>query len=68
MKELTIIRELNEDTRKQDIWMRIDDKTMLFTLHITGNDEVIVTDNRDFTKIYSVQSLDFYIMLSKQDE
>ena len=68
MKELTIIRELNEDTRKQDIWMRIDGKTMLFTLHITGNDEVIVTDSRDFTKIYSVQSLDFYIMLSKQDE
>lgn len=68
MKELTIIRELNEDTRKQDIWMRIEGKTMLFALHITKDDEVIVTDNRDFTKIYSVQSLDFYIMLSKLDE
>lgn len=60
MKELSIKRNLNEETRKQGVWMPVDGKIEVFSLHITEDNEVIITDNRDYTKIYSVQSLDFY--------
>ena len=29
-------------------------------MHITHNREAIVTDNRDYEKVYAVMSLDFY--------
>ncbi len=31
-----------------------------FSLHVTGQGEVILTDHSDYTKIYSVESLDFH--------
>lgn len=60
MKELAIKRNLNEETRKQGVWIPIDGEIKVFSLHITEDDEVIITDNSDYTKIYSIQSLDFY--------
>lgn len=56
MKELTIKRDLNEDTRKQGVLI---DGTV-YSLHITDHDEVIVTNNEDYSKIYAILSLDFY--------
>lgn len=64
MKELAINRALDDDTRKQAIWLNVDGKVEVFSLHITDNDEVIITDNRDYTKIYSIQSLDLFNALS----
>ena len=57
MKDLAIKRELNEETRKQGI---IYPNGEVYSLHITNNGEVIITDFSDYTKIYCVYSLDFY--------
>lgn len=65
MKELAIKRNLNEETRKQGVWMPLNGKIEVFSLHITEDDEVIITDNHDYTKIYSIQSLDFYNMTAE---
>lgn len=66
MKELAIIRSLSDDTQKQSIWMPANGKIEVFAMHITDNDEVIVTDHSDYTKIYSVQSLDFFNALEQR--
>ena len=62
MIELAIRRALNENTRKEGVlvWNEI------YALHITKNREAIVTDNKDYSKVYAVVSLDFYNLLSKQ--
>lgn len=67
MKELAIKRDLNEETRRQAVWLQIGGEIKVFSLHITEDDEVIITDNRDYTKIYSIQSLSFYNMLERQE-
>lgn len=60
MKALAINRALSEETRVESVWMRVGGEIEVFSLHITDNDEAIVTDHSDFTKIYSIQSLDFW--------
>lgn len=55
MKELAIRRELNEETRKQGVIIGGD----VYSLHITDK-EVIITDFNDYTKIFEIQSLEFY--------
>ena len=56
MRELAVKRVLNEETRKQGIL--IDGE--VYSLHITHNDEVVITNNEDYGKIYAIMSLDFY--------
>lgn len=60
MKELAIKRELNEETRKQGVWMPVDGDIEVFSLHITSDDEVIITDNHDYSKIYCIMSLEYW--------
>ena len=55
MQELSIRRALNDSTRKQGILLCGE----VYSLHITRNREVIITDNSDYTKIYAVMSLEF---------
>lgn len=55
MKDLAIQRVLDESTRKQGIVIRGE----VYSLHITRNDEVVITDFIDYSKIYMVMSLDF---------
>ena len=56
MKELLINRNLIcEDTRKQGILIN----GKVYSLHIV-NDEVVITDNEDYTKIYQITSKEFY--------
>ena len=38
----------------------------VYSLHITRNREVLITDNNDYTKIYAVYSLDFYKLLESE--
>ena len=61
MKDLAINRNLNEDTRKQGVLIN----GVVYSLHITNNNEVIITDNYDYTIIYQVTSLDFWKMLNE---
>jgi hypothetical protein len=56
MRDLAINRQLDDDTRKQGIWIN----GIVYSLHITHNNEVIITDNHDYTIIYQVTSLDFW--------
>ena len=56
MKTLAIRRELDETTRKQGVLIN----DTVYSLHITHHDEVIITDNSDYAKIYAILSLDFY--------
>lgn len=56
MNELAIKRALNDSTRKQGILVNDE----VYSLHITKNREVIITDNRDYSRIYAVCSLDLY--------
>ena len=60
MKDLAIKRNLNECTEKQSVWVNMGGKIEVFALHITEHNEVIITDHSDYTKIYSIESLDFY--------
>ncbi|MBR2797536.1 MAG: hypothetical protein IKE17_15325 [Clostridia bacterium] len=62
MSELAIKRALNENTRKQGILI----DRVLYSLHITKNREVIITDNRDYSKVYAVMSLDFYNRMERE--
>ena len=59
MKDLSIKRELNEDTRAQDITIIIGNEMQVFSLHVKG-DEIILTDHSDYTKIYAIYSLEFF--------
>lgn len=60
MKELSIKRALDKKTRKQSIWIPMEGKIRIFSLHITPQKEVIITDDKDYTKIYEIISLDYY--------
>ena len=62
MSELAIKRALNENTRKQGILI----DRVLYSLHITKNREVIITDNREYGKVYAVMSLDFYNRMERE--
>lgn len=62
MSELAIKRALNENTRKQGILI----DRVLYSLHITKNREVIISDNRDYSKVYAVMSLDFYNRMERE--
>ena len=57
-----VTRELDDDTRKQGIYIAGE----VYSLHI-ANGEVIVTDNNDYTKIYSIQSIEFFNMLEREE-
>jgi len=46
---------LTDETRKQGILLMGE----VYSLHITQQHEVIITDNSDYTKIYAVMSLEF---------
>lgn len=59
MKDLPINRSLDESTRVETTV--IHDK--FFPAHITKKREVIITEQSDYTKIYSVMSLEFYNFL-----
>ena len=68
MKELAINRHLDENTEKQSIWLPVNGKIEVFALHITNHpdhEEVIITDHHDYTKIYSVQSLDYWMAVQR---
>lgn len=62
MQELPIKRNLDESTRKQGVLI----DNVLYSLHITHKKEVIITDNNDYSKIYSIQSFDFFTKISKE--
>ncbi len=57
MKDLSVRRSLDEDTRKEAICMNNGD---VYSLHITENGEAIITDYSDYSKIYAIYSLDFF--------
>lgn len=61
MQTLPIKRELNEDTRKQAILIN----GVVYSLHISYANEVIITDNDDYSKIYSIQAFDFFQAISE---
>lgn len=61
MKDLPIKRNLDEETRKQGVVINGE----VFSLHITHNDEVIITDNFDYTKIYCIYSLDYFKFIER---
>ena len=62
MKDLAIHRILDEETRKQGV---VCSDGEVYSLHITAHKEVIITDFYDYTKIYSIQSLEFFNMLER---
>lgn len=63
MQELPIKRALGENTQKQSFWIYVDGEAKVFALHITSNNEVIITDHSDYTKIYSIQSLEYFSVI-----
>lgn len=55
MKDLAINRHLDNNTRQRDILVN----GVVYSLHITNN-EVIITENSDYSVIYQVTSLEFW--------
>lgn len=68
MKELAIRRNLDEDTRVQTVWCYMDGAVACFSLHITSQGEAILTDHSDYTKIYRVESLEFYRAMERSND
>ncbi len=62
LSPINVKRALNENTRKQGILVN----GVVYSLHITKNREVLVTDNRDYSKVYALMSLDFYNQMEKE--
>lgn len=63
MKILNIVRpNLDESTRKRGVLIN----GVVYSLHI-ADDEVIITDNRDYFKIYQISSLEFFNVISSED-
>lgn len=63
MKILNIVRpNLDESTRRQGVLIN----GVVYSLHI-ADDEVIITDNRDYSKIYQISSLEFFKIISSED-
>ena len=62
LSPINVKRALNETTRKQDILV----SGVVYSLHITKNREVLVTDNRDYGKVYALMSLDFYNQMERE--
>lgn len=64
MRCLSIKRELSSNTKIRDIpvWVGTgaDSYPDVLSLHITDDDEVILTDGDDYTKVYAIMSLDYY--------
>ena len=58
MKSLPINRNLDEETRLQEIIVNGN----VYSLH-RSRDEIIVTDTDDYSKIYAIYSRDFFISL-----
>lgn len=56
MKELSIKRALSENTKKKEVLVG----GKIYSVHVTSNDEAIITDVSDYEKIYSVLSIDFW--------
>ena len=61
MRELSINRVLDDDTRKQGVLVG----GKVYSMHITDK-EVIITDNKDYSKIYYVASIDFWNALDEE--
>ncbi|MBO5435312.1 hypothetical protein J6A31_05805 [bacterium] len=61
-EHLPIAINLNENTRKQGVNI----KGKIYALHIVDAN-VIVTDNDDYTKIYSIQTKDFFDKIEEVD-
>ncbi len=59
MKDLAIKRNLNKETRKQGVSILLNGIITVLSMHITDN-EVIFTDNIDYTKIYAIYSLEYF--------
>lgn len=55
MKELRFLPKLDESTRKQGMYIN----GVVYSLHIT-EDYVFLTDNKDYTKIYQMTTIDFW--------
>ena len=56
MNTLAIKRALTDSTRKEGVMVN----GKMYSLHITHHREAIITDNKDYSKIYAVMTLDFY--------
>lgn len=67
MQELAIKRNLDENTLVQSIWIYANGEPQVFSLHITNKNEAIITDHSDYTKIYSVQSLEYFNMRARAE-
>lgn len=61
IRDLPIRRNLNEDTRKQGVLVSGE----VYSMHFTDT-EVIITDNKDYTKIYAVYAKDFWMKLNQE--
>lgn len=64
MTELAIKRALDESTRLETVRIGL----RYYSVHITTNSEVIITDRRDFSRIYAVLSLDLYNAMTDDKE
>lgn len=68
MTELKVKRKLNDRTRQQEVWVAApDSKIAVFSLHITDDEEVVITDSCDYKKIYAIYSLDYYNALCREE-
>lgn len=55
----TITYKLSEETRLEDIIIWGD----IYAMHITGQEEVAITDHSDYSKLLAIMSRDFYNLL-----
>jgi len=63
VRGLSIKRCLDEETRKQGVCVN----GKVFSMHV-HYDEIIITDNEDYSKIYEIVSLEFAAFQEESEE
>lgn len=67
MKPLNIKLDLSEETEVGSVWMVLNGKAEIMSEHIT-DDVVAITDHSDYSKVYCIQSRDFYRASNQAEE
>ena len=67
MKPLNIKLDLSDKTELRSVRMTLNGKTEIMSEHIT-DDVVAITDHSDYSKVYCIQSRDFYRAYNQNGE
>lgn len=67
MRPLNIKLNLSEETEVGSVWMVLNGQIKVMAEHITDDGMVVITDHGDYSKVYRIDSRDFYNAIQSKD-